>query len=245
MGSWSNASYVNHGDLDAVERALTEMFAAEGMQPIPRPPENKEHEFHSPMQYRRAAENDLWAVALLPGREGWTIIRTAPFNLLCERAAGANRIRLASLTASLGCQALVYNLHDSTEGLLIEALPTGEYALSGFIPNPEPRGASMDYYDEPYGGDDNCQEYFRLLDAHDIARPEASDGNRRVIQAMANNPYPSIQQWPDHEEITLAIADALGGPNAEEGDNRIMVNVLIQNKPMDIPGGRSLYYVRA
>ncbi len=113
MGSWSHATYVNHGDLDVVEHALVALFAKEGMHPTPRPPERAEL-IHEPMQYGRAAQSDLWAVALLPGRENWTIVRTAPLSLLCERVKGADRIRLAVLAESLDCDALTYNLHNTT-----------------------------------------------------------------------------------------------------------------------------------
>ncbi len=128
--------------------------------------------------------------------------------------------------------------------MLIEALRTGEYALSGFIENPNPNRPTLDYYDEPHGGDAHCQEYFRLLDPDDIVHPEASGESRRVIEALAANPYPDHRRSPGQEQITAAIADALGGPNAEGGDNTIIVNKLIPNKDLHIPGGRALYFSR-
>lgn len=243
MGSWSNATYVNLGNLDAVERAITDLFAVEGMRPTPRPPVRTEM-IYEPMQYHRAAENDLWAVALLPGRQGWMTIRTAPFDLFCERAVGAHRIRLSSLARKLGCNALTYNMHDSTQGLLIEVLKTGDYRLSGFIENPDYTLHTLDYYDETYAGDEHCQEYFRLLDPDEIASSEASEESRRAILALAENPYPEYRSFPDHEQVTAALADALGGPNAEGATNRLLVNVLIPNKELHIPDGRSLYYRR-
>lgn len=243
MGEWSNATYVNYGDLDDIENAITALFAEEGMKPTPRPPERTEM-IYRPMQYYRAAANDLWAVALLPGREGWTTVRTAPFDLLCERATGAEQIRLASLAKSLDCNALTYNMRDTTQGLLIEALRTGEYTLAGFVENPDHSAPTMMYYDESYAGDEHAQEYFRLLDPDAIARPEATEKNREVIKALAKNPYPEYQYWPDHESITLALADALGGPDAEGGSNYILVNILIPNKELHIPGGRALYFRR-
>lgn len=243
MGSWSHATYVNHGDLDVVAQALTALFAKEDMHPTPRPPERTEL-IYEPMQYGRAEQSDLWAVALLPGRENWTIVRTAPLSLLCERAKGAAPIRLAALAESLDCSAVTYNLHNTAQGMLIEALRTGEYALSGFIENPNPNRPTMDYYDEPYGSDAHCQEYFRLLAQNGIAHPEASDGSRRVIEALAENPYPDHRRSPSQEQITAALADALGGPNAEGGDNYIIVNKLIRNKDLHIYGGRALYFAR-
>jgi hypothetical protein len=222
---------------------ITELFAREGMHRAKRRCKFAQSN-RGPLQYHRAADNDPWAVALLPGRDGWTIIQTVPFDLFCERAAGAQRIRLASLTEQLGCHALTYNMYNRRRGMMIEATPSGEYALSGFIENPAPDGLTMDYYDEPHGGESYEQTYFRLLQPDHIASREASSDSLRTIEELAGNPYPHHRESPTPVEITRALADALGGPNADAGSTHTLIGILLPNEKLHIPGGRVLQFRR-
>lgn len=136
MGLWDNTAYLKCDDLDLIERALAELFELERRQPVPMPPARKPAR-HDPMQYQGADENELWAVALVPGAGGWTILKTAPFELLCERARGMNQPRLAGLTAALGVDGFQLNLYDGDSIVVLEATSNGEIALSGFCSQSE------------------------------------------------------------------------------------------------------------
>jgi hypothetical protein len=93
MGYWENTTYLAHADASAVAAAIAELFAQEGMAQVARPAE-RNYVLYDPMQYATALQNNLWGVAVFPGSDGWTVIKTAPLELLGERAPGKNRMRL-------------------------------------------------------------------------------------------------------------------------------------------------------
>src|SRR4051812_27197041 len=112
-------------------RAIAALCQAEGMERIAAP-STRERLLVEPMQYDVALYNDLWGFAVFPGAPGWTVIKTAPLELLAERAAGASRMRLAEVCVSLSSSAFQLNVYDSTERVLVEVSATGEVVISGF-----------------------------------------------------------------------------------------------------------------
>ena len=118
MGKWENTTYLNHEDAPLVAAAIVELFAEEGMAQVERPTQ-RETVAHEPMQYGTALENNRWSVAVFPGAPGWTIMKTAPLELLGERAPSARRMRLVELTDHLKCGAFQINLYDSSSGLIL------------------------------------------------------------------------------------------------------------------------------
>src|SRR5687768_16493277 len=98
MGSWDNTAYVKESSLARIAAALDGLFAAEGYARVPKPEARKPDPMDR-MQYGAGRDNPLWAVALIPGA-GWTVVKTAPLDLLVEQVGG--RFRLAALAAALG-----------------------------------------------------------------------------------------------------------------------------------------------
>src|SRR4051812_13551422 len=96
MGYWENTAYVAHGSVDDVAAALVQVITREGMDVIPRPPRRKPAAYDS-LQYKGGAANALWALAVFPGNTGWTVIKTAPFELLAETAPGGRRMRFVDV----------------------------------------------------------------------------------------------------------------------------------------------------
>lgn len=131
MGYWENTTYVRCGDPAAVARALTSLFGREGMTPVEAPP-RRERQWFEPMHYEDALGNDLWGVALFPGAAGWTLLKTAPLEILGERRPGADRIRLAELCSDLAASGVQINVYDGLGPILAEASPEGKVYLSGF-----------------------------------------------------------------------------------------------------------------
>lgn len=84
-------------------------------------------------------------IALFPGRGGWTIIKTFPFEFLCQRAEGASRPRLSALAMELGCDAFYLGVYDCVVGILLEADPAGRIFVSGSF---GPDIPSKQFFDE-------------------------------------------------------------------------------------------------
>jgi hypothetical protein len=216
VGYWCNTTYVNRGDVQAVADAVEALCVAEGMQRIPSPAQ-RERLLVEPMQYDGALHNDLWGVALFPGAPSWTVIQSAPLELLAERASGAPRMRLAGVCARLSAAAFQLHVYDSTGTVLVEVSKDGETFTSGF--NAE--GDAGDPF--RWNGEQLSEEFFearfRLLPFQDL-----------VAEAALGDEWAQI------------LARRFGAANAAFCDNLVSVDTLICRKPFAAPGGMALYF---
>jgi hypothetical protein len=130
-----------------------------------------------PMQYESARFNDLWGAALFPGADGWTVIQTAPLELLGERAEGSVQRRLSALCRALAVPAIQFNVYDDAEPVLAEVAPGGNALVSGA--NPQSRwGEPLVWNDQPID-EANFEAGFRLLPFAD-AMPAGSSSDRNA-----------------------------------------------------------------
>jgi hypothetical protein len=129
MGLWDNTIYLATSDVDTAIEALSRVFAHDGRAIVPRPPRRIPAQWDA-MQYGGAAHNRVWGIALIPGT-GWTALKTAPFELLCERSPGRDRPRLAALTGALGVDGFQLSISDGDSAVLLEADRRGEFYISG------------------------------------------------------------------------------------------------------------------
>jgi len=215
MGLWVNTTYVRRDSVQEVVHAVTALCRAEGMERIAAPAP-RDRLLVEPMQYDVALHNDLWGFAIFPGAEGWTVIQTAPLELLGERAAGASRMRLAELCASLSASAFQLNVYDSTERVLVEVSATGKVLTSGFTMH----GGSTDPF--AWHGERLSEETFeagfRLHPFQDLIADAALG-----------------------DELAERIARQFGGANAAFCDNGVSVDTLISHRPLAAAGGEVLY----
>jgi len=216
MGYWVNTTYINHGDVAAVSEALTAIFHKEGMIAIP-PPAQRAARAGEPMQYDRAMNNDLWGVAVFPGAESWTVIQTAPLELLAEQSPTTSQMRLADLCVALSASAIQLNVYDSTGNVLVEVSPAGRIAISGF--NME--GDAEDPFE--WNGQRLSED---LLEAQFQLHPF----QHLIEDAMLG------------DDKAEALRQAFGGANARYCDNIVSVKTLIRHEPFDAPGGSALYF---
>jgi hypothetical protein len=238
MGDWNNVTYVRAGDAAEVERAIAALFATEGREAVRAPRSRKLAPLHrDPMQYGRARESDLWGVAIVPAERGFTVVRSAPFDLLVERAPGASRPRLAALAERLGTSALAFNLYDSTDGVLVEATAAGAALHSGFT-GQSPSGPPA-YYDEPYPGDEHAQPHFRLLDPRALFAAAPDGPAKRLVLRLRENPYPAVSDIPA-SQIAAALRELAG----DATDNGINACTLVEHQKL-APPARVRYFRRA
>jgi hypothetical protein len=216
MGYWVNTTYVNHGDVQSLANALEVLCVSEGMERV-QAPSQRERLLVEPMQYEDALQNDLWGVAIIPGAPSWTVIQTAPLELLAERAPGAQRMRLANLCMKLSASAFQLNVYDSTGTILVEVSKDGEVLTSGF--NMEGEG------DDPFAWHDE-----RLSEDFFEAQFRMHPFQNLVAGATLG------------EEFAEILAERFGGHNSEFCDNLVSVDTLINHKPLSVPGGVALYF---
>lgn len=156
MGEWSTVTYVRSTGLDHVAQAVVALCALEGYVLAPDPPPLSEPRYDA-MRYGPGHASPLWAFALVPGAGDWTLVMTAPIELLGGRRPGSARPRLAELAALAGCDAFTFNLYDGTADVLIEANAAGEIACSGVSLDDDWR-----YHEEPLA-EEHAEAGFRLI----------------------------------------------------------------------------------
>ena len=127
MGTWLNVAFIQCADIARVERELSRLMVEVGRRltsPKPRTPE-----LYDRMQYGLGDEVQRWGLAGFHGAPGWTVLRTAPFELLMQGTPPL----LARLSSRLGVPAFQYNIYDSTPEFLMEVDAGGRVELSGFV----------------------------------------------------------------------------------------------------------------
>jgi hypothetical protein len=129
MGEWGQVTFFRTDDLDALERVISDLCLEEGLLAVPYV--RRKRETWDKMQYGTGATSDRWAIALGAGRGGWSVVKTAPLELLAE-PGGTGEHRLGIIARVLQCEALHMSLYDSTAMVIAQAAPTGEVVLSGY-----------------------------------------------------------------------------------------------------------------
>jgi hypothetical protein len=221
MGHWEHTTYVAHPEAATVAAVILELFAEEGMRRLMQPAERSRQPFE-PMQYGAALENNEWSVAAFPGSAGWTIVKTAPLELLGERAPGKSRMRLVEVAARLKAEAVQINLYDGSAMVLVEVDRVDQYRLSGYKTDWR-QSDPLSFNGEPLS-EERIEVLFELLplQAH-------------IDMCGTENGF------CDNEALAGRLAAALGGDNAGWCDNIVSVDHLICRKPLPMVGGIDLH----
>jgi hypothetical protein len=225
MGKWQHTSYIEGAAPKRVADAMVSLFRREGMQQVAEPAP-----FSVPFDaHRRAIDSAAWAVGVIPGGGGWTIIKTLPLELFGERASNATRMRLIDLAGLLGTAALQVNLYETAFLVLIEVDCQSGCLLSGYGPgsirNPDP----LRFNDEQLA-EDRIDVRFELLPFQQLV--------------WESTRYGYAGPTLDNEQLVSRLARKLGGENAAWCDNERCSAILLTCKPLPIEGGITLYFGR-
>jgi hypothetical protein len=157
MGTWLNVAFIQSADTSQVEKELSRLLTESGRRLTTHKPRTPEP--YDPMQYGLGDEVQRWGLAGFQGAPGWTVLRTAPFELLMQGKPPL----LARLATRLGAPAFQYNIYDSTPGFLLEVDASGRLERSGFV------GHDVTRY---WGGEppmDRVDVRFRIIDPSAVA----------------------------------------------------------------------------
>jgi hypothetical protein len=215
MVRWQHTSYIEDAQPKRVAGALVSLFCREGMQQVAGPSPGT-------LQHGRAMNSPTWAVAVLSGAAGWTIVKTLPLELLGERAPTSNRMRLVDLANFLGVAAVQVNLYETAFLVLVEVDRQSRYLLSGYGPgsirNPDPLR-----FNEEQLAEDRIDVRFELLPLQQLV--------------WESTRYQYAGPTLDNEQLVARLACALGGKNAACCDDKWAANMLLGRKPL--PADRS------
>ncbi|WP_156122178.1 hypothetical protein [Aureimonas altamirensis] len=177
----------------------------------------------------RAMGSGAWAVAVIAGAAGWTIVKTLPLGLLGERAPASSRMRLVELASFLGTSALQVNLYEAAFLVLLEVDRQSRHLLSGYGPgsirNPDP----LYFNDEPLS-EDRIDVRFELLPLQQL-----------IWESIR---YDYAGPTLDHEQFVARLARKLGGKNAACCKDKWAANILRSREPLSIEHGVTLYFER-
>jgi hypothetical protein len=171
----------------------------------------------------RSAEQSL-GVAVIPGNGQWTIIKTAPFELLGERAPGCSRMRIVELAGRLRVPGFQLNVHDGSDAVMVETDGRGRCLLSGFTGYGVDPDDPLLFHEERLSGD-------RIIVGFELLPLEPR---------MIANPDPATALI-DYHALAGSLAAALAGANSSWRDNMTCLD-LIEHKPLPISGAHDLYF---
>ena len=213
MGTSQHTSYVEDADTRRVADAMASLLYREGLQQI--------------AEHGRLTESVPVAVGVVPGATGWTIIKTVPLELLGQRAAHANRMRLVDLAGLLGTASLQINLYQRAFLILVEVDRQLRCLLSGYGPgtarNPDP----LQFYEETLA-EDRIDVRFELLPLQQLV--------------WESTRYEYAGPTLDHEELVARLARRLGGENARWCDDSLSTDILLGRKPLPMKDGITLHF---
>jgi len=222
MGYWENTAYIATGNSALIADHIVCLSESEGMLHIPRPPQ-RERVLVESMQYQTALENNMWALAVFPGSPGWTVIKTAPLDLLGEISPATNRIRFVDLCTALQAPGFILNIYDGSSGaVLVETDGTGKQALSGHAYPHDP----LSFYGTPMS-EEYLEIQFRYL---------------TDLQSLIDHSHYPGSEYTDYEKLSSQVATTLGGLNSSYCDNLTSVDTLISHKPLSANDGIDIYF---
>jgi hypothetical protein len=247
MGTWLNVAFIQCADITQVERELSRLLVEGGRRLTTSKPRTPE--LYDRMQYGLGDEVPHWGLAGFHGSPGWTVLRTAPFELLMQGTPPL----LARLSSRLGMPAFQYNIYDTTSAFLMEVDAGGRVELSGLV------GHDVTRYWNSEPPMERMTTQFRIIAPSAVAAwAESAMPEARVTGGIGQSGTridPGSHEWrihpahivrrlaqagsaflPTEECVEPAIKTVFGGPNARHCDNLFLVETLVPHAPMCVDG---------
>lgn len=135
---FNSVDCINCQDQSLIETALTEILEKEGFTRLSSLPNNislNEIQTQS-REIRRRLIRELWLIGLFPGASNWTIIKTAPQEIMCRRDSRNNnsKPKLSELAVKIGYKAFHWSVYYDNYGILLETNENGNTVVSGYHP---------------------------------------------------------------------------------------------------------------
>jgi TPR repeat protein len=187
--------YIECGSTEKLIASIVALCEREGMQRV--------DACQGKLRTAPALECNNWSVMVLPGAPGWHVVSTAPWDLLSDRAVGANASRLFALCEALRVAGFALHVSDGDPWgqVLLEAGGCGRQSVSGWW-----HEASRTLLDYPVAPQDAAaaQPHFQLLESLQTLLEDGRDFRRCGIRADS-----------DHERACEHIARQLGGVHGD------------------------------
>lgn len=184
----------NCTDIDAIDREITTLFERQGATRV----NNLPSSYITIEKFRQQHVSDqtsyVWIVALYSGREGWTIAKTYPSELLCHFVTDDYDYysQLSALTMGLKCDAFHFSVHGGDAGFLIEANAKGINWVSGGVGS----NSNICFYKQPMNTSGEINK-FSLLDMPSDVKAAISINQSPDLHKRLTEIEKSIEANPD------------------------------------------------
>ena len=161
--------------------------------------------------------SEFWFVELFEGTNGWTVVKTYPYNLLCFQIEerGSFTPLLSALTVKLQCNAFHIDVYDSIFGILLETNSAGRVYVSGTF-NAEFSGDS--FYKQPINSPELIEQ-FSLLDVDSALQSAIKiNDNPKVSQKKAEYQQLIEEKNPADFDLILALENEVFQGHTERID---------------------------
>jgi hypothetical protein len=259
---WNYTDCIRSDNLDAIELAIIHLLEEEGYGYLPDAPQPLPPKFLKKFAYPWQTVPNLAIVGLFVGAKGWTIVKTAPMELLCRRVRDTTHLRLSALAIQLGCDAFHYSAYSGFEGIILEADANGRTFISGWAENYLPKGK---FYGEP-SRDENLQ--FHLLNVSEEMQAAAKEEeNEEEYSRMCAEVEQLMEQEremsEDNEEISWHLGDlqdeldlfkhtfqlvdealgkVMGNPYWKPKNQSLVYLAFAERKQLETDGARILFF---
>jgi len=227
MGEWGQATFFRTNDLDALDRAIRDLCVAEGL--VAAPYVRRKRETWDRMQYGSGATSDRWALALGAGRGGWSVVKTAPLELLAEPGLSGEH-RLGIMARALQCDALHVSIYDGMAMVIAQAMPTGEVVLSGYsMDGPTFHGVEID--EEHLKPRIDCIDVPRSV--HEALERSLVDGFDEVLDQLADGRWANVSlALVEGHEVSSARVSSFVRPELDRVPP-LRVTLSVEEHPLD------------
>lgn len=255
--SWNYTTCIRSDNLAAIEQATTDILEQEeGCRRLPRPFQRTSN-IERISIHPEGTVRDLWIVGLFSGSDGWTIIKTWPYELLCQRARGINHPRLSELSIQLNCDAFHFRVSIGVN-VLLEVDANGCIFISGW-PGSEGPARFNKFYDEPMLQLEEFPPRFFLLQVSEPMQaamrvnedPEwlrkEAEVKKMIEEKVDFEQFPDWFDWDEFSKSYLhrigdALAKVVGGSSNYWYLNNLAYRIYNDPKEFEIDGVRLLYF---
>lgn len=236
MQDWNHTTFIECDDISLIRDALIGLCKQDGYAEC----ESRDFdEIHRrAMQYSRDYESEYWAFAVLPGANGWSVLKTLPLAMMARPLRNSFRPRLSLLCEIIPTNALCVYFEDGVNKSLLECSFQVDSYFHGSTQN-------EDHITYSAGRELN-QEWLELgryehVDTLGCIDPMAP----RQFQVLTwlNKSFGKIPS--SYQELYNKLTDYFI-PSKDESywSNDIQVLHLIHGKPVDTPGAVSCFLRR-
>lgn len=231
MAKWDNTVFFKTKDVQLLSLAIQKSFSLDNYELCEVTPVISDSDAYQ-MRYGKSHESRIWACALIPTDREWTIIKTSPFEVLCEYPRGYLHPRLELLSCMMRSPAIQVNVYDDVCFYTLETSEDGACSLGGMLDDLDllyqlEEGAfdsiRSEWKSQKIGISRNLHKTFVLT-------PELND-------LLIHIPDP---EFADSE----TLGEALTGRPYDDWSNSIQIEHLITGRDLEIADSRVVYFAR-